>query len=237
MPQPPQSLHPPSKVRPHRNPTLPKLRVQGVPCCQLPLSPHAPIPYPTPMPTRTRPTAPHLPSRPSPTPQGVGAELALPLTGGCSTRPLRGAFSLSGGCSQVVPHGIRFVGARRGSNPCSPHFRASTSKLRRIVSPKTAISIQAAPSHAAIQPRFNLKAAPSLPRPRRAVPRHGRPGEKTRGTIQLNSNRPHPGFVVPAEAGTSSPQPNSPNQGRLWRPATWRTPPPSATLGTPFRHE
>ena len=112
-----------------------------------PYPPTPPTPYPTPMPTRTRPPAIVLPaeagtstprasnSRCSPTPQGVGAGLAL-LPGGCFAHPLPSAFSLSGGCFQVVSSGIRLVAAPRGSNPpsrfnpqaaplCGPHIRDS----------------------------------------------------------------------------------------------------------------
>ena len=73
-------------------------------------------------------------------PQDEGAGRAL-LPGGCFIHPLRGAFSLSGGCSEVVSRGIRFVAASRGSNPRSrfnPQAAPRCSALNRGSNPSCA---------------------------------------------------------------------------------------------------
>ena len=60
----PQTRHlPPKAPTPRYRPTSPKLRVQGVPWCHLPLPPNPSIPYPTPMHTHTTPAAIVLPAQ------------------------------------------------------------------------------------------------------------------------------------------------------------------------------
>ena len=151
-----------------------------------------PLPY-LPCPSRTRPTAivtypsaarrtSHA-SRPptaaaASTPQGVGAEPAPAKAGGlpCLFRapPPQLFFPiwrLFPGC--FARHSIRSCAAR-----FQPAFATQPPSCAAFWPPRTTVPIQAAPSPAAMQPRVNLKAAPSIPGPWRAVPRHGRPGKK-----------------------------------------------------------
>ena len=96
-------------------PRLPKQERPLPPCCHLPLPLTPSIPYPTPMPTHSRPATPHLPPLRHPT----SPTDAVFLSGGCFIHPHRGPCSLSGGCSPVVSSGIRVISAPRGSNPPS----------------------------------------------------------------------------------------------------------------------
>ena len=104
-----------------------------------------------------------------------------------------------------------------------PTFALQPPSCDPLLAPTTAVSIQAAPSPVAFQPPFNLKAAPSLPGPWGAAPRHSRAGKKTRSTIQYNSNppprpnapRPCPelveGFGCRARPACGTVPPRSPN--------------------------
>ena len=92
----PQTRHlPPKAPTPRYRPTSPKLRVQGVPCCHLPLPPNPlhPLPYPHAHPHapgrnrssragRGTSTPPASNSRCSPTPHAEGAEPAPAKAGG-----------------------------------------------------------------------------------------------------------------------------------------------------------
>ena len=175
-------VHPP--VRWHRRGFSTSARPQAgprPPRCHPPLSPTPSIPYPTPMPTHTRPVAIVLPRRQGNLDASRVQQPLQPNAAGCGCRacpacfihPHRGPFSLSGGCSEVVSLGTRLVAAPRSS------------------SPRSRLNPQAAPSPVAPQPGSTAKLhrAPAT----RSQARRGR--EKARGTKRIESNRPslHPG--------------------------------------------
>ena len=165
------------------------------PACHLPLSPnpHHPLPYP-----HAHPHAPaialhaqpgprsssHPNLRCSPAAAGCGCRAcpakvwvqSLPrrrpgARPACFAHPLRGAFSLSGGCSPVVSRGIRSVAAPRGSIP------------------QSRVNPQAAPSCCPQNPRFKSKLRPLLP------------PFNLHSTSKLHRAFPAPGHALPGTEG------------------------------------
>ena len=176
-----------------------------------PPTPHPPHPLPYP---HARAHAPDDATSSPPqhyTPHAEGARLALPscgcracpgegrglpCLGGCFTRPLPSAVSLSGGCSQVVSRGIRLIPAPRGSNlrsrvnpqaatHCWPPNRGFNPKLRPALS------------------RVNLHSTSKL---HRAFPGPGRAFQARRAG---GKSAPHNSIQLKslAEAGSAQPAP------------------------------
>ena len=163
----PRRIPPPASAAAQRR----KLRVQGVPCCHPPLSPH---PLASPTITPCPPTARARPPSSSPRPLS-------PVPGRCSAPPSSDLTPLSGGCPAVVSRGIRLVPATRGSNPRLRN-NPQPATPSRWPDEKTTPKLRPIPSRINRESTSNLF-RPSAPRPQA---REGR--EKTRETERIDSN-------------------------------------------------